>query len=88
LEKYKESLHPLSYLFVLVYFFILLEAINESTLDKLKREVRDKDLDRKAEVIRRKHVERERVEHVRLTGTTYVKPLASCEPAKEEVRIF
>jgi hypothetical protein len=58
LEKYKESSHPLSYLFVLVCFFVLLEAINESALDKLKREVKDKHLDRKVEIIRREHMER------------------------------
>ncbi len=36
LKQYKELPQPLFCLFVLVYFFILLKAISESTLKKLK----------------------------------------------------
>jgi hypothetical protein len=62
--------------------------MSESALNKLKREARERDFKRKAEVIRREHVEREKVEHVQLTRTIYVEPLALHEPIKEEVKIF
>jgi hypothetical protein len=64
LEKYKESSHHLSYLFVLVYFSILLKATSEITLNKLKGEARERDLKRKTKVVRKEHVERERRKHV------------------------
>jgi hypothetical protein len=44
----------MSYLFVLVYFFLLLEAMNESALDKLKRKTRKKELERKVEATMKK----------------------------------
>jgi cell division protein FtsB len=53
-EKYKKPLHPLSCLFVLVYFFLLLEAMNESALDKLKREARKKELEKKVQAAMKK----------------------------------
>jgi hypothetical protein len=40
----KELSHLLVCLFVLIYFLALLEAMNESALDKLKREAREKEL--------------------------------------------
>jgi hypothetical protein len=44
----------MSYLFVLVYFFLLLEAMNESALDKLRRKTREKELERKVEATMKK----------------------------------
>jgi len=40
----------------------LLEAMNESALDKLKRKAKKKKLDRKAEPTRKKQVEKEKNE--------------------------
>lgn len=62
LESYKELPHPLSYLLILVFFLGLLEAMNESALDKLKRKAKKKKLDRKAEPTRKKQVEKEKNE--------------------------
>ncbi len=47
LESYKIPPHPLSCLFVIVYFFLLLEAMSESTLDKLKKKQEKENLRRK-----------------------------------------
>jgi hypothetical protein len=41
--------------------------MNESDLEKLKRKEREKELESKVEAFKRKHVKRERKEHVRLT---------------------
>jgi hypothetical protein len=60
LKQYKEPPQPLFYLLILVYFFILLEAMSESTFEKLKQEAMERELERKVEAFRRKHVERER----------------------------
>jgi hypothetical protein len=53
LKQYKEPPQPLFYLLVLIYFFILLEVTSESTLEKLKQEARDRELERKVEAFRR-----------------------------------
>jgi len=60
LEKYKELLHPLSCLFVSVYLFLLIEATSESALDKLKREARDRKLERKVEASMKEKVEKKK----------------------------
>jgi hypothetical protein len=44
--------HILSLCFT--YFFILLEAMNENALNKLRRKVREKELVKKAKTFRRK----------------------------------
>jgi hypothetical protein len=62
--------------------------MSESTLEKLRREVREKESKRKVEVAKRKHVERERAQQVHLIEAIYIKPLASHEPTKEEIIIF
>jgi len=54
LEKYKEPSHPLFYLFVLFYFFIFLEAMNESALNKVRREAREREFEKKVEALRNK----------------------------------
>jgi hypothetical protein len=60
LEKYKELSHPLCYLFVLFYFFILLEAMNESALDKLTREAKEREFEKKVETSRKEQIEKKR----------------------------
>lgn len=62
--------------------------MNESDLEKLKRKEREKELESKVEAFKRKHVKRERKEHVRLTWTIYVGPLALRAPTTKETRIF
>jgi hypothetical protein len=44
LKQYKEPQQPLLWFFVLIYFFILSEAMNESALKKLKQETREIEL--------------------------------------------
>ncbi len=62
--------------------------MSESALKKLRREAKVKKYGKKTEVTRRKQVEKERVEQVRLIGTIYIEFLASWEPTKEEIKIF
>jgi hypothetical protein len=88
LESYKKPPHPLSCLFVIVYFFLLQEAINESTLDKLKKEAREREFEKKVETTMREQVDRERAKHISLIGVIYIKPLALHEPTIEELKIL
>lgn len=62
--------------------------MSESTLEKLKWEAREKKLEKKVEVFRRKQVERERVEQVKLIGTIYLEPLASHAPTIKETNFW
>jgi hypothetical protein len=62
--------------------------MSESTLEKLKQEARERELERKVEAFRREQVEREKVEQVKLIGVIYVELLASHAPIVEEIRIF
>lgn len=59
----------------------------ENALDKLKREARERKLERKAKIGKREQMEREKVEHVHLTIVAYIEPLALCEPIINEIRI-
>ncbi len=59
----------------------------ENVLDKLKREARERKLEKKAKIARRKQVEREKAEHVHLIGMIYSEPLALCEPIAKDIRI-
>ncbi len=88
LEKYKELPHPLCYFFVLFYLFILLEAMNKSALDKLRREARKRESEKKVEASRKEQIEKERAKQVHLIRVIYIKPLASCEPIAEDIRTF
>jgi hypothetical protein len=56
LKQYKELSPYLSNFFILVLFLILSKAMSESTLKKLKREARE----REVEAIRKEQMERER----------------------------
>jgi hypothetical protein len=42
----------------LFYFVVLLDAMSESTLDKLRREAREKELEKKVKNVRREQIER------------------------------
>jgi hypothetical protein len=52
LKQYKEPPQPLFYFFNLVYLFISLEAMSESALKKLRRQARERELEKKAEAFR------------------------------------
>ncbi len=75
-------------LLVLVYFFILLDTMSESALEKLKRKERERELESKVEAFRREQVKKERMEHVKLTWTIYEEPLALCAPVAKETKFF
>jgi hypothetical protein len=62
--------------------------MTENALDKLKKEAKERKLERKIETTRRKQVEKDKVKHVGLTGAIYIEPLASCELIAKELRIF
>lgn len=78
----------LFYFFILVYFFMLLEAMSERALRKLRQETRVRELERKFEVFRRDQIEKNRAKQVRLIGIIYVEPLAFCAPTTKETIIF
>ncbi len=52
-KQYKESPQLSCCLFVFAYFFILIEAMNESALEKLRWEARKKKLERKVKAFKR-----------------------------------
>jgi len=54
--------------------------MSESALEKLKQEAREKKIEKKVEAFRREQIEREKVEHVRLTGAIYIELLALHAP--------
>ncbi len=63
--------------------------MNESaSMGKLKREAKQKELERKAENTRREQIYQEITKHVRLTKAIYIEPLASQKPIVEEVKTF
>jgi hypothetical protein len=59
LKQYKEPPQLSFSLFIFVHFFILIEAMSESALEKLRQEARKKKLERKAKAFRRKQIEKE-----------------------------
>lgn len=88
MESYEELSNPLSCLIILVYFFLPLEAMNDSALEKLKRETRERKLERKIKATRKEQVERERVEQVHLIRAISIEPLVLCEPTTWEFGNF
>ncbi len=52
-KQYKEPLHFSFYLFIFTYFFILIGAMNESVLERLRQEAREKEVKIKVEAFRR-----------------------------------
>ncbi len=61
-KLYREPLQPLLCLFILYNFVVVLDAMSESTLDKLSREAKEKELERKVKNVRREQIERERMQ--------------------------
>lgn len=61
--------------------------MNESVLEKLKQEARERKLERKAKAFRRKQIERGKMEEIILIRVIYVEPLASRAPIVEETII-
>jgi hypothetical protein len=47
--------------------------MSESALKRPIREAREKEVERKAKAFRREQIEKEKIEHVQLTGAIYVK---------------
>jgi hypothetical protein len=62
--------------------------MNESALETLRREAREKEVERKAKAYGREQIEKEKAERIRLIGAIYVEPFASGTPTIEEIRIF
>jgi hypothetical protein len=60
--------------------------MNESTLDKLKKEARERELEKKVKTTMKEQVEREKTKHVCLTRAIYIKPLALHEPTIEKLK--
>jgi hypothetical protein len=63
-------------------------AMSEKTLEKLRKEAREREYERKVEIARKEQVEKERAEQVCLIGAIYIEPLALRKPLEEEIRIF
>jgi hypothetical protein len=62
--------------------------MSESTLDRLRQEVKKKELERKAKAFRREQIEKERMEQVRLTRVIYVDPLLHTHLQHEKQRFL
>jgi len=62
--------------------------MSESILEKLKQKAREKELKKKVKAFKRKQIERERMEQVRLIGAIYVEPLALHAPIVKEIIFF
>jgi hypothetical protein len=88
MNQYKELSHSSFCLFFFIFFFILIGAMSESALERLRTKVRKKDVERKVETFRREQIEKKIVEHVRLIGAIYVELLTSCTPTVEEIKFF
>ncbi len=59
LKQHKELLCFSFYLFIFTYF-ILIRAMSESVLKRLRRDAREKEVERKAKAFRREQIEKER----------------------------
>jgi hypothetical protein len=70
------------------HFFILIGAMNESTLERLRWKTKEKEVDEKVEAFRKEQIEKKSVEHVWLTKAIYVEPLASRAPIAKETKVF
>jgi sensor domain CHASE-containing protein len=79
MKQYKEPSHFSLCLFIFIFFFILVGAMSESVLKRLRQKAR-KEVERKVEALRREQIEKEITEHVRLTKVIYVELLVSRTP--------
>ncbi len=62
--------------------------MNESALERLRWEAKEKEVERKVEAFRREHIEKKKKKQVQITGMIYVKLLASCVTITEEIIMF
>jgi len=63
LKQYKEPPCFSFFLFIFIYF-ILIRAMSESALERLKQEAKEKEVEIIAKVFRREQIEKERVEQL------------------------
>ncbi len=71
MKQYKEPLRISFCFFIFIFFFILVGAMSESALNRL-REVKEKEVEREVEIFRKEHIEKKKTEHVQLIGAIYV----------------
>jgi hypothetical protein len=62
--------------------------MSENTLERLRWEARDNEVERKAEAFKREQIEKKRAKHVQLIGAIYVELLASHTPTTKETKAF
>ncbi len=60
MKQYKESSHFSFCFFIFIFFFILAGAMKESVLERLRKEVRGKEVERKVEVFKKEQIEKKR----------------------------
>jgi hypothetical protein len=54
----------------------------------VKKEIKEKEVERKVEAFRREHIEKKKVKHVWLIGAIYVEAFASHTPTTKETKVF
>ncbi len=86
LKQYKESPRFSLRLFIFTYFFILIGAMSESVLKRLRQEVKE-EVERKTKAFRKEQIKKERAEQVWLIGAIYVELFASHSPIAEKIQI-
>jgi hypothetical protein len=57
-------------------------------LERLRREAREKEVEKKVEAFKREQIVKKRIKHVQLIGAIYVELLTSCAPTIEEIKNF
>jgi hypothetical protein len=62
--------------------------MSESALNRLRREVKEKEVEREVEIFRKEHIEKKKTKHVQLIGAIYVELFASRTPTTKEIRIL
>jgi hypothetical protein len=62
--------------------------MNESALERIRWESREKEVERKAKAYGKEQIEKEKVERIRLIGVIYVESFPSSAPTIEEIIIF
>ncbi len=80
--------HIFHFVILFSFSFILARAMSENVLERLRREAKEKEVQRKVEAFRREQIEKKRAKHVWLIGAIYVEPLASRTPTTEDIIIF
>jgi hypothetical protein len=62
--------------------------MNESALERIRRETREKEVEKTVKAFRREQIEKKKTKNVRLIGMIYVEPLVSCTFIVEETKDF